>query len=36
MEKLKIQQSFLVTNEIEKEIEDIKIIPLWKFLLDEI
>ena len=36
MEKLKIKESFLITNEIEKEIENIKIIPLWKFLLNKI
>ena len=35
MIKLNIKEGLLVTSEIEKEIEGIKIIPLWKFLLDK-
>ncbi len=36
MEKLKIESSLLVTAEIEKEVERIKVIPIWKFLLNKI
>jgi len=33
MTKLNINQSYLITSNEEKEIEGIKIVPLWKFLL---
>jgi len=36
MEKYKIDKSYLITSEEEKEISGIKIIPLWKFLLSKI
>jgi predicted AAA+ superfamily ATPase len=35
MEKYKINKSYLITSDEEKEIDDIKIIPLWKFLLSK-
>jgi len=36
MEKYKINKCFLITSNEEKEADNIKIIPLWKFLLSDL
>ncbi len=33
MEKYNISESYLITSDEEREIEGIKIVPLWKFLI---
>jgi len=36
MEKYKVNKCFLITSNEEKESDNIKIIPLWKFLLSDL